>query len=274
MLAPGDCRYFLRQRSSDPCLLGVAGAEVGVYSNTGHDEQRENEDAALVIATAEAGAILAVADGIGGGPAGQLAAELALRCLAAAVQQAEVAQLGIRSGILNGIERANERILEEGSGAGTTLAVAEFSAGIVRTYHVGDSLILVTGQRGKIKLKTIAHSPVGYAVESGMLDEEQAMHHEERHLISNAVGTRDMRIEVGFPLKLSRRDSVLLASDGLSDNLQLDEIVDRLRMGPLPSVMDRLANGALERMETRDAGIASKPDDLTFAVLRPNPDAG
>ncbi len=57
------------------------------------------------------------------------------------------------------------------------------------------------------------------------------MHHEERHLVSNVVGTDDMRIELGPPLKLARYDTVLLASDGLLDNLYTDEIVELIRKG-------------------------------------------
>ena len=79
----------------------------------------------------------------------------------------------------------------------------EISNGSVRPYHVGDSVILLVGQRGKIKLQTVSHSPVGYAVEAGVLDEVEAMHHQDRHVVSNFIGSPEMRIEVGAPLRLA-----------------------------------------------------------------------
>ncbi len=50
-------------------------------------------------------------------------------------------------------------------------------------------MILFTGHKGKIKLQTISRSPVGYAVHTGLLDETEAMHHEDRHLASNIIGS-------------------------------------------------------------------------------------
>ena len=123
----------------------------------------------------------------------------------------------LRAAILDGLERANQRVLELGIGAATTLAVAEIAGTTLRPYHVGDSSILVVGQRGKMKLQTMLHSPTGYAVEAGLLDEADALHHEERHLISNMVGAVDMRIEVGSAIRLALRDTVLLATDGSSE---------------------------------------------------------
>jgi serine/threonine protein phosphatase PrpC len=149
--------------------------------------------------------------------------------------------------------------------------VAEIAGATLRTYHVGDSAILVVGQRGKVKLQTVAHSPVGYAVESGLMGEQEAMHHDERHLISNAVGAADMRIEIGSPLRLAARDTVLLATDGLFDNLEIGEIVEGIRVKPLRVVAEGLAQRVAERMRAPSAGEPSKPDDVTFILFRLEP---
>ena len=171
-------------------------------------------------------------------------------------------------GSSTGSKRRTGRILELGIGAATTLAVVEVLDGIIRPYHVGDSMILVMGQRGKVKLKTVAHSPVGHAIEAGVLDGEEAMHHEDRHLVSNILGTSDMRIEIGPPLRLSRYDTVLIASDGLCDNLAVDEIVARVRSGPLPDAVARLAVEARAHMEADGGLTPCKPDDLTVVAYR------
>jgi len=129
-------------------------------------------------------------------------------------------------------------------------------------------VIMVVGQRGKLKLLTVSHSPVGLGVEAGFLDEEEALHHHERHVVLNAVGSSGMRIELGAPLELARRDTLLVASDGLTDNLAVEEIVAGIRKGPLERVVSGLAARARERMVGRGAGVPSKPDDLTLLVYR------
>jgi serine/threonine protein phosphatase PrpC len=267
-LQPGEARLFSEQERLEGSFFLVAGGEAAVFSTRNPARNTPNEDTAGVIATAEDCAILAVADGLGGAPAGQQASAVALTCLVEAVRHAMREGHDARWGILNGFEKANEKVLGLGVGAATTLAVAEISERAVRAYHVGDSLVLVTGQRGRTKLQTIPHSPVGYGVESGLLDEKDAMHHDERHVISNAIGTSDMRIDVGLPVELARRDTLLLASDGLTDNLHTDEIVGTVRTGPLGQTTRRLAERALGRMVSGGQDEPSKPDDLTFVIFR------
>jgi serine/threonine protein phosphatase PrpC len=134
-------------------------------------------------------------------------------------------------------------------------------------------MILVVGQRGRVKLQTTSHSPVGFAVEAGVLDEREAMHHEDRHLVSNVVGSPEMKIEIGPRLRLAMHDTVLLASDGLFDNLHIEEIVDRVRKGPLEVAARRLAQDSWERMTCPRSGQPCKPDDLTFILFRRQSDA-
>jgi serine/threonine protein phosphatase PrpC len=82
------------------------------------------------------------------------------------------------------------------------------------------------------------------------------------------VGSAEMRIEVGSPIRLAPRDTVLLATDGLLDNLSLQEIVDGIRTGPLAKVHLRLAQTCQQRMREPDGGHPSKPDDVTFLLFR------
>jgi serine/threonine protein phosphatase PrpC len=212
--------------------------------------------------------VLAVADGVGGVRAGNKASSIVLDQLRSSLAQNKDDDSEQRSAILNAIETANQAVLALGIGAATTLAVVEINRNTVRPYHVGDSTILVFGQRGKIKLQTVAHSPVGFAVEAGLLDEEEAMHHEDRHIVSNVIGVPDMRIEVGSTLELAQRDTILLASDGLMDNLQPSEIIERLRKGTLAPAAKVLAADSMQRMTEPREGEPSKPDDLTFIIFR------
>ena len=103
-----------------------------------------------------------------------------------------------------------------------------------------------------------------------MIDEVEAMHHEERHIVSNVLGTPEMRIELGPMLRMAARDTVLLATDGLFDNLHVPEVVEFVRKGPLKTAVRRLAEVATERMLNPAPGLPSKPDDLTIVAYRLN----
>jgi len=259
----------LSSTDMDTCeVASVPGGRLAYYTHRAPAKEGVNQDSLAFLDCGGNSGVLAIADGAGGMRAGEQASRTALDVLMASIR--EVAQEGgpLRDGILTGIERANRAVLDLAIGALTTLAVAEISAGTVRTYHVGDSVILVVGQRGKIKLQTVSHSPVGYAVEAGVLDEGEAMHHEERHLVSNFIGTADMRVEMGSTLELASRDTVLLASDGLADNLHTDEIVQAVRMGALSESLQSLVERTVQRMGTETGEHPCKPDDLSVLLYR------
>jgi serine/threonine protein phosphatase PrpC len=263
-----DVQRFFEEQMSEADTRELACGSVAVYSTKAPDKQTANEDAAAVVAAGSDVGILVIADGMGGERAGEQASRRAVEELVAAIQQAPADEPSLRAAILNGFENANRAISELGVGAATTLVVAEVQGATVRPYHAGDSLILVVGQRGKVKLQTVSHSPVGYAVESGLLDEADAMHHDERHVVSNMLGSPDMRIEVGPTIKLAPRDTLLLASDGLFDNLHTQEIIERVRKGPLAKVAGTLADDCRRRMQVAAPDQPSKPDDLTFIAFR------
>lgn len=252
-----------------PVTRSFAGGRLSYFTQGAPDKSTGNEDALGLIPWGDDGGVLVVCDGLGGQPAGAQASILAIRCLAERIAATPPGNGGLREAILDGIEAANRAVSGLGIGAATTLALVELQGRVIRPYHVGDSMILVTGQRGRIKLMTVSHSPIGYAVEAGFLDAAEAMHHEERHLISNMLGTPDMRIEIGTPLELAPRDTLLLASDGLFDNLHAGEIVERMRRGPINTGANALRSDCRTRMQEAIRDTPSKPDDLSFILYRP-----
>ncbi|MGD8560251.1 MAG: protein phosphatase 2C domain-containing protein [Gammaproteobacteria bacterium] len=251
-------------------LYAISTGQVGVYVNRSPEKETANEDSAGVFNMDANACALVVADGMGGMPCGDQASRIVVESLQGALSAAKASDFGYRDFMLNGIEQANEKINELGVGAGSTMAAVEINNHVLRPYHVGDSMILVVGQRGKIKLQTISHSPVGYAVESGLLNEQEALHHDDRHVVSNYVGNPEMRIEIGPTLELSRYDTVILATDGLFDNLTLSEIAQMIRKDPLEKVSQRLIDLCGERMRHEDTQFPSKPDDVSFIVFRRN----
>jgi serine/threonine protein phosphatase PrpC len=77
-----------------------------------------------------------------------------------------------------------------------------------------------------------------------------------------------MRIDVGAGVELRPRDTVLVASDGLTDNVHLDEIVEEVRKGGLAESAAAVVKLAEERMCGTVSGQPSKPDDLSLILFR------
>lgn len=268
MPTPSPATLVRNADTAEPIVVDLETGTVVAFSMRSPDREpgAPNEDAGAIIPTAH-GVVIAVADGLGGIPGGQLASGLAVEVLSKEVgAHADTAQ-GVRDSVMTGLERANMAV-QAGTGQ-TTMIVAEIAGRSVRTYNVGDSAALIIGQRGKLKLRTVAHSPVGYGVAAGLIAEEDALHHEHLHYVSNTLGGIEaMRIEVSSEHELAARDTLLIGTDGLFDNLHVDEIVDIVRKGPLPKVARELAESCTHRMKVPTEGMPSKPDDLTFVLYR------
>ena len=252
----------------DQAEVAVAGGSAIVLTRKDPEKESENEDTVAIIPYGAGAAVLVVADGAGGLPAGKRASLTAVTTLAASLQAAKDKTMLLRTAILNGIEAANEAVLALGTGSATTLTVVTIEGLVARSYQIGDSEALVVGQRGVVKLQTTAHSPTGFAVEAGFLDQRDALHHEDRHLVSNFIGTSDMRIDVGAGVELRPRDTVLVASDGLTDNVHHDEIIEHIRKGGLAESATAVAGLASRRMAATVEGQPCKPDDLSLILFR------
>ena len=263
-----DARLYLRRDMQEVESVSLVAGLAVVFSSASPSRGGENEDACAVLPYAEDRAALVVSDGVGGARAGGDAARRTIAALDRSLARGREAGLPLRAAILDGIEAANRAVVQLGGGAAATVSVVAVDGPAIRPYHVGDSAILLVGGLGRLKHQSLSHGPVGYAVEAGLLSEAEAMHHEERHLVSNLLGSADMRIEVGPRIPLAPRDTLLLASDGLIDNLYLEEIAETVRKGKLEAAAARLARAGRERMLAPGQGEPSKEDDLTFVLYR------
>lgn len=248
--------------------LPIGGGELVAYTCRAPDKESENEDTVAAIPYGPSSAVLVVADGAGGMPGGKRASETAVAVLESSLQRSVQETMLLRTAILNGIEAANQAVLDLGNGSATTLTVVTIEGRLARTYQVGDSEALIVGQRGRVRAQTMAHSPTGFAVEAGFLDQRDALLHKDRHLVSNFIGTNEMRIDVGASVELNPRDTVLLASDGLTDNIHFDEIVEFVRKGTLDDALDAVTRLAMRRMTVESKTMPNKPDDLSVILFR------
>ena len=253
---------------SDRHRARIGGGQMVAYTSPSPDKDTENEDTVAAIAYGPQAVVLVVADGAGGLPAGKLASHTAVTTLIDRLQSSIAETVLLRTAILDGIEAANIAVQDLANGAATTFTVITIEGLVARAYQIGDSEAIIVGQRGLIRMQTPVHSPTGLAVEAGFLDEREALHHAERHLVSNFLGTSDMRIDVGTEVRLQPRDTILVASDGLMDNVHIAEIVLRVRKGPLDKACDAVIGLARRRMSGIASDQPSKPDDLSLILYR------
>jgi serine/threonine protein phosphatase PrpC len=246
----------------------LAGGEVVYFSNRSPDKAgASNEDTLAIVPLADSVGVLALADGCGGEVRGQEAAALAIHAIVSSLKQYTPGS-SVRAAILDGFELATRQVSELGGGAATTLIVVEIQGAELRIYNVGDSQAMLVGGRGKIKFITMAHSPVSFAQEAGYLTEDEAIGHADRNIISNALGAEGTYIDVGLPRQLAARDTLVIGSDGLYDNLTLAEIAQLTRKGSITDAVEQTR----QRVQLRMSGQVDqpcKPDDFSIMLFRP-----
>jgi PPM family protein phosphatase len=224
---------------------------------------RKNNEDSLLVGEGRDRSLFAVADGIGGFEAGEVASSIAVDVLK---------DLAPSDSLDEAIREANRRILESArsdeklSGMGTTVVAVRFrGAGgssadepIAEVSHVGDSrAYLLRG--GEMKPVTEDHSLVAELVRSGDLTRAEASEHPQRNLITRALGAEEEVAVDTAVLPVEVGDRLLLCSDGLSDMVPEAKISEILSSANDPEGGARaLVSAAL------DGGGA---DNITVVVI-------
>jgi serine/threonine protein phosphatase PrpC len=179
--------------------------------------RRRNEDAYVI-----APPLFAVADGMGGARAGEIASRLA----AAAVREEESERVDVAELIREANRRVFERARDDASaaGMGTTMTVALVEGDHVTIGHVGDSRAYRLRENALEQL-TEDHSLVAELVRSGKLSPEEAESHPQRSVITRALGTEPDVDADTFTVEAQAGDVFLLCSDGLTTMVEEDHIV-------------------------------------------------
>jgi serine/threonine protein phosphatase PrpC len=186
-------------------------------------KRRRNEDSFVIEPP-----LFAVADGMGGAQAGEVASRLA----AAAFREFhEADELDSEQRVAAIIQEANRRIYErassdaQASGMGTTITAALVDSDRLAIGHVGDSRAYRL-RAGVLEQLTDDHSLVADLVRSGRLTPEEADTHPQRSVITRALGT-DSEVDVDtFSVEVEPGDVFLLCSDGLTSMVSDEEIHD------------------------------------------------
>jgi protein phosphatase len=199
----------------------VTVARQAVLSDTGR-KRRHNEDAFIVQPP-----LFAIADGMGGAQAGEVASRLAAEALRGAGDGSTAEER-----LVSLVQEANRRVYERQtedeatSGMGTTVTAVLVDGDELVVGHVGDSRAYLV-REGRLAQLTEDHSLVQELLSDGRLSPEEAERHPQRSVITRAVGT-DPDVDVDLRRNaVEAGDVVLLCSDGLTD-MVTDEAILRI----------------------------------------------
>lgn len=217
---------------------------------------------------------LAVADGMGGAAAGEVASSLALSLgtnltLDAAGWPLELSPFALErlservSAFFNIIDRTlAERARQDPGleGMGTTLTVAYLVGYEAVVFHIGDSRAYLC-RRGVLTQLTRDETVAQTMVDAGELSQEAAATHPMRHVLTRAMGAGGGQADAKvWPVRFEPDDRLLLCSDGLSDVVPDDRIAEMLAADGTPDQMSAaLVEAAL---------AAGGPDNVTTVVAR------
>jgi protein phosphatase len=250
----------------------------GAFSDPGRVRDN-NEDAHLVD---DRLTLFAIADGMGGHVAGEVASWTAIEALRAAVANGRA--------INDAITLANDAVIEKATsdpaltGMGTTLtAVVTAGGSRLLVGHVGDSRAYFMHDGDLVQL-TDDHSLVGELVREGRLTREQAEAHPQRAIVTRALGV-DPGVDVDvYTVDVVPGDRVVLCSDGLTDMVRERDIERILRGEPDPQRAAELlvdaANAAggidnitvvVVRVDEIDEDVAADPEALLVDDAPPTP---
>jgi PPM family protein phosphatase len=203
-------------RGSAPQTLSVRGAFV---SDTGRVRQR-NEDSVCVRCDGPFGFAM-VADGMGGARGGQTASRMAAQSIP---RKFSAPQRFQAKALREALEIANKEIFAESErdasleGMGTTCVALVIQDGVAWAAWVGDSRLYLIRERRLLQM-TEDHSLVQHMIREGTISREQAVGHQNRNIITRALGSRET-VEVSVwdrPFAVRPGDRFLLSSDGLHD---------------------------------------------------------
>ena len=233
----------------------VIGRAAGL-TDTGR-RRRQNEDAFVCDPP-----LFAIADGMGGAQAGELASRLA----AAAIEEAASA-VSDEQDVVGVVRAANALIFERslhdptvaGMGTTATVALVDERAGVLTLAHVGDSRAY-RYRAGGLEQLTTDHSLVAELVRSGRLTEAEAAVHPHRSVITRALGTEaDVEVDT-HTVDVAPGDLLLLCSDGLSAMVRDEEIARVIEASGLDP---HVAVDALVRAANEHGG----DDNVTVVVF-------
>lgn len=214
--------------------------------------------------------VFAVADGMGGHAAGEIASALALEPLRRIDERTWPTTAQAVRALTDAVREANHDVVAKAAsdrnlrGMGTTLTAALVREGRLHVVHVGDSRAYLLRPGEELRQITTDHTLVEQLVREGRIERTEVASHPQRSVITRAIGVEPtVQVDALEPLKLEPGDQVLLCSDGLTGPVGDDEITRLL----YETRDGREACRRLVAAANREGG----PDNITVVLLRVEP---
>lgn len=214
--------------------------------------REQNQDAYSVGELPGEVAWAVVCDGMGGAAGGNIASALAVKVISEKINASyneKMREASIKNLLESAITAANIEVYDmaqarrELQGMGTTVVCAIVRDNVAYIAHVGDSRAYLANKNGLTQLTT-DHSMVQDLVNQGKITAEEAEHHPNKNYITRAVGV-DEGIEIDFTqTELNKDETLLLCTDGLSNYVSSNELLDDISDGQYYAFADRLVKRA------------------------------
>ncbi|MDQ0478996.1 protein phosphatase [Hathewaya limosa] len=172
-----------------------------------------------------------VADGMGGHNAGEVASTLAVENVMNYFKQVDT-KCDFKGALVNSIDKANKHVYtlsiekDKYKGMGTTITVCLIYKNKAYIAHVGDSSCIIVKKNKTIEKITKDHSLVQELIDSGSITREEAINHPNKNIITRALGTSEnINVDV-YEFDVDDVYRILLCTDGLTNVVSLEEILE------------------------------------------------
>ncbi len=208
-------------------------------------KRKNNEDRYLIKIVSEI-SILAVADGVGGNPGGEIAAQIVTDSFQEHIFSKTDLKTDLKTVLLESEKRILQKIEENQKfeGMSTTLTAVAVYHSKVFWIHIGDSRLYLLRNK-KIKQMTKDHTFIQDLIDDGTLSPEQADKHPLKNMLDQCLGCDDIELDCGV-FQVKKNDRLLLCTDGLTTHLPDSQIESIMAINSIQEAGKQLIEEALK----------------------------
>ena len=236
-----------------------------VYSyNSNKGRKEKNEDAISVSKNKQGAVIAVVCDGVGSHSNAAYSSNYIVATLEKEWHDLTFANFNnMKNWLYDRIENLNSELYNKSKDnqkkMGTTIVTVAIFDNQVVVYNIGDSSAYGLTKDNVMNVVTVEDSFVGALISAGVITEEEAKSHPEKHVLTQALATRDNIDLHTFIDDVSNYDYFLLCSDGLTNMIEKEEIQNIVRNGELSIAVNKLIDKCVER-----GGV----DNISVAIIK------
>ena len=236
-----------------------------VYSYNSNKGRKEKNDDAVSVSKNKQGAVIGiVCDGVGSHSNASYSSNYIVSTLEKEWQDLTFANFNnMKNWLYDRIENLNTELYNKSKDnqkkMGTTIVTVAIFDNQVVVYNIGDSSAYGLTKDNVMNVVTVEDSFVGALISAGVITEEEAKSHPEKHVLTQALATRDNIDLHTFIDDVSNYDYFLLCSDGLTNMIEKEEIQNIVRNSELSIAVNKLIDKCVER-----GGI----DNISVAIIK------